>query len=75
MLGTFLCQSVGLLLRSEANQQTGTRELQTDLGSEDNQQTDTREVIMGYVGNTLVPVYWLAPDLRYVVNSLCQSID
>ena len=31
-------------LRSEVNQQTGTRELQTDLRSEANQQTGTREL-------------------------------
>jgi hypothetical protein len=33
--------------RSEANQQTGTRELQTDLRSEANQQIDTRELQTG----------------------------
>jgi hypothetical protein len=40
MLATLSCQSVGPASDLE---QTGTRELQTDLGSEDNQQTDTRE--------------------------------
>jgi hypothetical protein len=83
---TLLCQSVGrelTNLSSEANQQTGTRELTdlsseanqqtgtreiTDLSSEANEQTETREIPNELV--TLVPVCWLASDLRSVVNYL-----
>jgi hypothetical protein len=58
-------------LSSEANQQTGARELPTYLRSEANQQTGTRESSdLRYVGNSLVSVCWLASDLRSVVNSL-----
>jgi cytochrome c-type biogenesis protein CcmH/NrfF len=63
-------------LRPEANQQTSTRELSTDVRPEPNQQTGTRELSKDLRSeanqqtDTRQSVCWLASDLRYVVNSL-----
>jgi hypothetical protein len=66
MLATLLCQSVGPasdLIRSEANQQTDTRELSTYLRSEANQQTGTRELQtdLGSEDNQQTVVNYLVP--------------
>jgi hypothetical protein len=50
------------MLDQRLDQQTGKRELTTDLKSEANQQTGTREL-------TTNLVCWLASELRSVVNS------
>jgi hypothetical protein len=65
-------------ITSDANQQTGTRQL-TDLSSEVNQQIGTRELTTylrseanQQVVNSLVPICWLASE--HLLTVLCQSV-